>query len=194
MDVTTLDIYKTSGSGKKFLNMTAAKEEKLLGKWYTIKEAYLAPASQFDTKGNMLEEKVEKLHLDFEEIPHVFTLNKTNVDTLVKDFGSETEEWIGELVKLRIHTYPQGAKGVVIASREDLTDEGESIPAKSVKDDKDKIKQAMQNSNAVRNAVDQLSDMAQPVTIENILKEVNTAKAQREITKAQYMEAVDALE
>lgn len=193
VDVTTLDVYKTSGTGKKFLNVTTAKEDKLLGKWYTIKSAYVDEASKFDKEGNRLEETEDKLHLDFVEIPHIFTINKTNFDVLVKDFGTESDNWAGELVKLRLHTYPRGTKGVIIPSRQDLEDEGETPPAKAVTDDKEQIKKAMKESNAVRNAVDTLRDMDLPVTLEAITKEVKTAMAQNEITKAQYTEALEVL-
>lgn len=193
MDVTTLDVYKTTGSGKKYLNVTTAKEDKLLGKWYTIREAYVDEASKFDKEGNRLDETVDKLHLSFEEIDHIFTINKTNFDVLVKDFGTESDDWVGELVKLRLHTYPRGTKGVIIPSRQDLEDEGETPPAKAVATDKEQIKQAMKDSNAVRNAVDRLKDMGMDVTLKDIKKEVETMMAQNEITKKQHIQALEAL-
>ena len=193
VDVTTLDVYKRTGNGKKFLNVTTAKEDKLLGRWLTIQEAYVAPASKFDKNGNMLEEKEDKLHLKFKEIDHIFTINKTNFDTLVKDFGTESDNWIGELVKLRLHTYPQGAKGVIIPSREDLKDEGETIPSKEVSDDKDFIKEAMKKSSAVKEAVSRLKDFSEDITVENVVKEVKDANEKNDITQKQYIEALEAL-
>jgi len=193
MDVTTLDVYKTSGSGKKFLNLETAKEEKLLGKWYTIEEAFVDAASKFDKQGNRLDETEDKLHLRFDEIEHIFTINKTNYDTLITDFGTESDDWIGELVKLRVHTYPRGTKGIIIVSREDLADEGEPIPTKDVKNDKDIIKKAMAQNNTIRMMVDELNDMAEEVTIKNITRELKTAVNQNDITKTLYTEALEAL-
>ena len=182
VDVTTLDVYKTTGSGKKYLNVKTAKEDKLLGKWYAIKEAYVDEASKFDKEGNMLEEKEDKLHLEFEEIPHIFTLNKTNLDVLVKDFGTESDDWIGELVKLRLHTYPRGTKGVIIPSRQDLADEGEQPPTKAVTDDKDQIKKAVKSSVAVKEAVNRLKDFDEEVTLDNVIREVKDSREKNDIT------------
>lgn len=193
VDVTTLDVYKTTGSGKKYLNVKTAKEEKLLGKWYTIREAYVDEASKFDKEGNMLEEKEDKLHIEFEEIPHIFTLNKTNLDVLVKDFGTESDDWIGELVKLRLHTYPRGTKGVIIPSRQDLADEGETPPTKEAISDKDHIKKAVKNSVAVKEAVARLKDFDEEITIDNLIKEIKDTHEKNDITKDQYLEAMDLL-
>jgi hypothetical protein len=193
MDVTTLDVYKKSGDGKPYINVNTAKDDNLLGKWYTIKEAYVEAASKFDKDGNRLDETVDKLHLEFNEIPHKFTLNKPNFNTLVKDLGTESDDWVGEPVKLRITTYPNGTKGVIIPSREDLADEGETPPTADAQVNKDRIKEAMKNSNAIRNVVDELNNTGQDITPETILKAVKAAKNENMITQKQYIEALEAL-
>lgn len=193
MDVTTLDVYKKSGDGKPYINVNTAKDDNLLGKWYTIKEAYVEAASKFDKDGNRLDETVDKLHLEFNEIPHKFTLNKPNFNTLVKDLGTESDDWVGEPVKLRITTYPNGTKGVIIPSREDLADEGEVPPTADAQVNKDRIKEAMKNSNAIRNVVDELNNTGQDITPESILKAVKAAKKENMITQKQYIEALEAL-
>ncbi|OPY29450.1 MAG: hypothetical protein A4E27_00174 [Methanobacterium sp. PtaU1.Bin242] len=194
MDVTTLDVYKKSGDGKPYINVTTAKEDKLLGKWYTIKEAYVEAASKFDKDGNRLDETVDKLHLEFEEIDHKFTLNKPNFNTLVKDFGTESDDWVGEFVKLRITTYPNGTKGVIIPSRQDLKDEGETPPTKASKDDKDLIKTAMKESGAVKTAVERLRDFDEDITVKNVINELGDLKEKNDITNKAYSQALDALE
>jgi len=194
MDVTTLDVYKKSGDGKPYINVTTAKEDKLLGKWYTIKEAYVEAASKFDKDGNRLDETVDKLHLEFEEIDHKFTLNKPNFNTLVKDFGTESDDWVGEFVKLRITTYHNGTKGVIIPSRQDLKDEGETPPTKASKDDKDLIKTAMKESGAVKTAVERLRDFDEDITVKNVINELGDLKEKNDITNKAYSQALDALE
>ncbi len=193
MDVTTLDVYKKSGDGKPYINVNTAKEDKLLGKWYTIREAYVEAASKFDKEGNRLDETVDKLHLEFQEIEHKFTLNKPNFNTLVKDFGTESDDWIGEPVKLRITTYPNGTKGVIIPSRQDLADEGETPPTKAAIDDKDLIKTAMKKSSAVKEVVTRLKYFDEPVTVDNVVREVKDSHEKNDITKEQYLEALDVL-
>lgn len=193
VDVTTLDVYQGTGSGKLFLNVKTAKEDKLVGKWFTIKEAFVEPASKFDKEGKLLEEKEDKLHLHFEEIDHQMTLNKTNFDTLVKDFGTESDEWVGEYVKLRINTWPSGTQGVIIRSREDLELEGETPPTKEASEDKDTIKKAVKESSAIKMIVSELTDMGEQVTMKTVMRELRTAKEQSDITKAQYTEALEAL-
>jgi len=193
MDVTTLDVYKSSGNGI-YLNVKSAREDKLLGKWLTINEVYVDGASKFDKDGNMLPEKEDKLHVKFKEIEHIFTLNKTNFNVLVEDFGTESDEWIGEAVKLRITKHSNGKDGVIIPSRKNLADEGENPPSKAMVDDKDQIKKAMKESNAVRNVVDELNNIGAEITLESILKEVKRAKDENEITKKQYIEALEVLE
>ena len=173
--------------------MKTAKEDKLVGKWFTIKEAFVEPASKFDKEGKLLEEKEDKLHLHFEEIDHQMTLNKTNFDTLVKDFGTESDEWVGEYVKLRINTWPSGTQGVIIRSREDLELEGETPPSKEASEDKDTIKKAVKESSAVKMVVSELTDMGEQVTMKTVMRELRTAKEQSDITKAQYTEALEAL-
>jgi len=193
MDVTTLDVYKKSGDGKPYINVNTAKEDNLLGKWYTIREAYVEAASKFDKEGNRLDETVDKLHLEFNEIPHKFTLNKPNFNTLVKDLGTESDDWVGEPVKLRITTYPNGTKGVIIPSREDLADEGETPPTKEATNDKDFIKEAMKKSSAVKEAVSRLKDFNEDITVENVVKEVKDANEKNDITQKQYIEALEAV-
>jgi len=121
-------------------------------------------------------------------------LNKTNFNVLVEDFGTESDEWIGEAVKLRITKHSNGKDGVIIPSRKNLADEGENPPSKAMVDDKDQIKKAMKESNAVRNVVDELNNIGAEITLESILKEVKRAKDENEITKKQYIEALEVLE
>jgi hypothetical protein len=193
MDVTTLDVYKSNGTGKKFLNMDSAKEDKLLGKWFTIAEAYVDAASKFDKDGNRLDETEDKLHLKFPEIEHVFTINKTNYNTLVKDFGTESDDWVNELVKLRIHTYPQGKKGIIIASRQDLEDEGETIPTKEAMSDKDKIKEATKKSSAIKDVVEGLSNFGEDVTIKNVVRDLKDNKEKNDISQGELDKALALL-
>jgi hypothetical protein len=193
MDVTTLDVYKKSGDGKPYINVNTAKDDNLLGKWYTIKEAYVEAASKFDKDGNRLDETVDKLHLEFNEIPHKFTLNKPNFNTLVKDLGTESDDWVDEPVKLRITTYPNGTKGVIIPSREDLADEGETPPTKEVVSDKDKIKEAVNKSSAIKTVVEGLNNFGEDVTIKNIVRDLKDNKEKNDISQGELDKALALL-
>lgn len=126
-----LDFYKDDGKLQPFLNVKNAREDKLLGKWYTVKKAYLEDAAQFDGKGKRLEETIEKWHLDFEEIPHKMTLNRTNFNTMKKDFGPETDNWVGQRVKFRVQKYSGYNDGLVIIDKQELEDMGENPPESS---------------------------------------------------------------
>jgi hypothetical protein len=190
VDVTTLDVYQGTGSGKLFLNVKTAKEDKLVGKWFTIKEAFVEPASKFDKEGKLLDEKEDKLHLHFEEIDHLMTLNKTNFDTLVKDFGTESDDWVGEYIKLRINTWPSGTQGVIIRSREDLELEGEKPPTKEALNDKDKIKEAAHKSSAIKNVVSGLTNFGEDITIKNIVRDLKDNKEKNDISQGELDKAL----
>jgi hypothetical protein len=139
------------------------------------------------------EHEVDKIVLGFKDMEYSLPLNKTNGRVLIKDYGADTKEWVGQKIKFKVNTYPSGTQGIGIKSLQDLEDEGETPPAKAVTDDKEAIKKAMKASNAVRNAVDTLNDMNLDVTMVAIRKEVETMMAQNEITKKQHIQALEAL-
>lgn len=124
------EAYKKNEDMKPWLNVKNARDEKLLGKWYTVKKAYLDDASKFNDNGEIVG-TVEKMHLEFEEIPHKMTLNVTNFNTMKTDFGTESDEWIGQKIKLRIQKWQSGTLGIVIIDKQELEDMGESPPSSS---------------------------------------------------------------
>ncbi len=131
---TDLDAYKRTNSEdfKPWFNVENARKDKLLGKWYTVKKAYLDEATDWDKNGNPAG-KVDKMHLEFEEIEHLMTLNFTNLETMQKDFGTESDNWIGQKVKMRINKWPSGTEGIVIVDKQELEDMGETPPESSSK-------------------------------------------------------------
>ena len=193
VDATTLDLYskKPKTADGTYLSLSIAREEKLLNKWYTITEVEEKEMMQKDFK-TQVETPVDKLVLHWEEIDYTLPLNPTNGAVMINDYGPQTDDWIGQKIKLKVNHY-QTTDGVGVKSLQDLEDEGETPPAKAVTDDKEQIKKAMKNSNAVRNAVDTLNDMNLDVTMVAIRKEVETMMAQNEITKKQHIQALEAL-
>ena len=125
VDVTTLDAYKEKEKTDMipYLNVARAEEDELEYEWIKIESAYLDDAGVFDDKGNRIEgETVEKLHLDlaYGEGLYKWPLNRTNLRTLTRDFGKESDDWVGEFVKVKVHDWPSGARGLVVISREEL--------------------------------------------------------------------------
>ena len=57
-------------------------------------------------------------------------LNRTNLRTLTRDFGKESDDWVGEFVKVKVHDWPSGARGLVVISREELRKLKVEIPEK----------------------------------------------------------------
>lgn len=135
VDVTTLDAYKEKEKTDMipYLNVARAEEDELEYEWIKIESAYLDDAGVFDDKGNRVEgETVEKLHLDLEygEALYKWPLNRTNLRTLTRDFGKESDDWVGEFVKVKVHDWPSGARGLVVISREELRKLKVEIPEK----------------------------------------------------------------
>ena len=100
VDVTTLDAYKEKEKSDliPYLNVARAEEDELEYEWIKIESAYLDDAGDFDDKGNRVEgETVEKLHLDlaYGEGLYKWPLNRTNLRTLTRDFGKESDDWRG---------------------------------------------------------------------------------------------------
>jgi hypothetical protein len=191
MDATQLDIYSETMGDNTYLKLEDARNDRLLNKWLTINDVEQKTMKQTDFKTGE-EKEVDKLVLGFEEIKYVLPLNKTNGRVMINDYGPQTDKWLDIKIKLKVNHYPK-FEGIGIKSLQDLEDEGETPPAKAVTDDKEQIKQAMKDSNAVRNAVDTLNDMNLDVTLSAIRKEVETMMAQNEITKKQHIQALEAL-
>ena len=192
MDAKQLSIYDEVGGDNTYLKLEDARNEKLLNKWLTINNVELKTMNQTDFKTGE-EKEIDKLVLGFENINYVLPLNKTNGRVMINDYGAETDNWVGTPVKLKVNHYPK-FEGIGIKSLQDLEDEGESPPTTSITpDEKDTIKRAFKESNAIRNIVDDLNDMKQDVTIISIMKELKTAMAQNEITKKQYTQALEQL-
>ena len=192
VDATTLDIYGTAAGDKTYLSLDIARQEKLLNKWMEIETEEVRTMREKDFQTGE-EHEVDKIVLGFKDMEYSLPLNKTNGRVLIKDYGADTKEWVGQKIKFKVNTYPSGTQGIGIKSLQDLEDEGETPPAKAVTDDKEAIKKAMKASNAVRNAVDTLNDMNLDVTLSAIRKEVETMMAQNEITKKQHIQALEAL-
>jgi hypothetical protein len=191
MDATQLSIYSETMGDNTYLKLEDARNDRLLNKWLTINDVEQKTMKQTDFKTGE-EKEVDKLVLAFEEIKYVLPLNKTNGRVMINDYGPQTDKWLDIKIKLKVNHYPK-FEGIGIKSLQDLEDEGETPPAKAVTDDKEQIKKAMKESNAVRNAVDQLNDMNLDVTLVAIRKEVETMMAQNEITKKQHIQALEAL-
>jgi len=139
VDVTTLDAYKEKEKTDMvpYLNVARAEEDELEYEWIKIESAYLDDAGVFDDKGNRVEgETVEKLHLDlaYGEALYKWPLNRTNLRTLTRDFGKESDDWVGEFVKVKVHDWPSGARGLVVISREELRKLKVEIPEKDKED------------------------------------------------------------
>lgn len=192
VDATELPIYGTAAGEKTYLTLDIARQEKLLNKWIQIETEEVRTMNEKDFQTGE-EKEVDKIVLGFKDMEYSLPLNKTNGRVLIKDYGADTKEWVGVQIKLKVNTYPSGTQGIGIKSLQDLEDEGETPPAKAVATDKEQIKQAMKDSNAVRNAVDRLKDMGMDVTLKDIKKEVETMMAQNEITKKQHIQALEAL-
>jgi hypothetical protein len=142
VEETKLDFYseKKEGESTPFLNVTTARQDELLNKWVTVKKAYIDEASVFNKEGQRIEgESIDKWHLDFEEIPHKMTLNKTNFETMKKDFGPETNDWVGQKVKFRVQQYSGYNPGIVIIDKQELKDMGETPPSSSSKELLEKV-------------------------------------------------------
>jgi hypothetical protein len=137
VDEMELDFYKKNEETelRPWLNVENAREAGLLGKWYTVKKAYVDDASVFDKEGHRIDgQSVEKWHLDFEEIPHKMTLNKTNFETMKRDFGNDNDKWVGQKVKFRVQQYAGYNPGIVIIDKQELKDMGETPPSSNSND------------------------------------------------------------
>jgi hypothetical protein len=110
-----------------FLKAENLRSLKMINKWVTISDAHIQ--SLPETK-NGKQVEVNKVVLGFKELEFELPLNITNGRTMKKDFGDETDNWIGQKIKFRVHQYETG-EGVVIKSRQELEDEGDEIPPKS---------------------------------------------------------------
>lgn len=154
VDVTTLDTYQDKE--KKwdpedvdflYLNVENAKRFHLLFKWLNIQDAQMEPATVFKD-GKPTDEKEDKLHLYFKEnvewksdegedkkgkVVFKWPLNPTNLRTTAQLYGTESDDWVGMKVKLRVQNYPRAKPGLVVISREELDDMGETPPTSSSK-------------------------------------------------------------
>ena len=81
----------------KYLNVQYVKNNILEGKNITIKDA---KQETFESKYNALGNT--KIVLSFSEIQKEFILNKINFEILRKKYGSETDNWLGKNISLRI--------------------------------------------------------------------------------------------
>lgn len=84
------DIY-----GGDFLNAELAKTLDLFRKTLTIESSEVVVFHEDDK-----EQREEKIVVDFEETKARLVLNRTNVKTLVKKYGDETDDWPGHHVVL----------------------------------------------------------------------------------------------
>lgn len=192
VNATELPIYGTTAGEKTYLSLDIARQEKLLNKWMEIETEEVRTMNEKDFQTGV-EKEVDKIVLGFKDMEYSLPLNKTNGRVLIKDYGADTKEWIGTQIKFKVNTYPSGTQGIGIKSLQDLEDEGETPPTKTALVNKDRIKEAMKQSNAIRNAVDELQDVGSEVTPEAILKWVKKAKTDSTITQKQYIEALEAL-
>ena len=111
--------------GGAFLSAELLKKDNLFGNFYTI-AAWEVREFQDRKDRN---KKVPKIVLDFKEIKHELPLNATNANVLIKDFGGETDGWVGQKIQFKIIPWPTGA-GVGIKSKEELEAEGGVEPKK----------------------------------------------------------------
>ena len=125
--VNAKEIY---GSGGDFLNVEIAREDKLLNKWLTIKDAEVREMTETDFKTGE-EKQVNKIVINFEEMEYEMPLNKTNARRLIADVNPETDEWPGSPVKLKVQMWSNGKEGIVIKSRQELEDDGDTPPKAS---------------------------------------------------------------
>jgi hypothetical protein len=105
--------------GGAFLSAELLKKDNLFGNFYTIASWEIR---EFPDRKDR-NKKVQKIVLDFKEIKHELPLNATNANVLIKDFGAETDGWIGNKISFKIIPWPTGA-GVGIKSKEELQAEG----------------------------------------------------------------------
>ncbi len=108
-----------------YLNAEAARRDKIVNKWMEIEDVYKETFNE-TKQGKTIQ--VDKLVLKFSNIDYELPLNKTNGRTMIKDFGGETDNWVGKKIKFRIHQYETG-EGIVIKSKQELEDEGETPPS-----------------------------------------------------------------
>jgi hypothetical protein len=133
--VNASEIY---GNGGDFLSVDIARENKLLNKWLRIKEADVRDMKETDFKTKE-EKQVQKIVIGFDECNYELPLNKTNARRLISDINSESDEWIGKPIKLKVQMWGNGKEGLVIKSKQELVDDGEEIPSPSSLDKPDKI-------------------------------------------------------
>ena len=125
------DIY-----GGDFLNAEMAKTLKLFRKTLTIDGSEVVTFNEDDE-----EKREEKIVVDFKETKARLVLNRTNVKTLIKKYGDETDDWPGHhVVLMKVQT--SFGDSIQIDSeydeREDpalIQVEGEETPSPSSKDD-----------------------------------------------------------
>jgi hypothetical protein len=115
--------------GGSYLNVEMARTEKLLNKWIEISNVKRGEFDEVDDKTEKTK-TVKKLVLEFKDIDYELPLNKTNGRTMIKDYGGETDNWIGQKIKFRVQAWATG-DGIVIKSKKELEDEGETIPTPS---------------------------------------------------------------
>jgi len=125
--VNAKEIY---GSGGDFLNVEIAREDKLLNKWLTIKDAEVREMTETDFK-TQEEKQVNKIVINFEEMEYELPLNKTNARRLIADISPESDNWAGSPVKLKVQMWGNGKEGIVIKSKQELEDDGDEAPASS---------------------------------------------------------------
>ena len=125
--VNAKEIY---GSGGDFLNVEIAREDKLLNKWLTIKDAEVREMTETDFK-TQEEKQVNKIVIIFEEMEYELPLNKTNARRLIADISPESDNWAGSPVKLKVQMWGNGKEGIVIKSKQELEDDGDEAPKSS---------------------------------------------------------------
>jgi histone H3/H4 len=178
------DVYKGGGS---FLSAKLADELELYQTDLKIEDVELK---------EIKEDK--KLIISFEDIEEILPLNVTNARILQEAMGDETDDWIGNIIQLLpVKRNFQGkmvdAIQVMVVGQKKLRKTKASADEDLSKVNKNRVKEAMKQSNAIRNAVDELRDTNQDITPETIRKTVKAAKDDNMITKDQYIEALEAL-
>lgn len=133
-----VDASEIYGNGGDFLNVELARADKLLNKWLTITEADVRDMKEKNFKTGE-EEDVQKIVISFKEMDYEMPLNKTNARRLIADVNPETDNWIDQPIKLKVQMWSNNKEGLVIKSKQELTDDGEEIPSPSSLEQPSKI-------------------------------------------------------
>lgn len=86
---------KFTGMKGAFLTAKTVKELKLVGRELTVKDV---TDQEFDRDGK----KQHKFVFDFDECDERLVLNATNKGIMIDAYGDETNDWIGQKVKLGV--------------------------------------------------------------------------------------------